>query len=29
MFPLPPIVHLLRLPMQGILIAWAYAYTRR
>jgi uncharacterized membrane protein len=29
MFPLPPIVHLLRLPMQGLLIAWAYAYTRR
>ena len=24
-----PIVHLLRLPMQGVLILWAYSYTRR
>ena len=24
-----PIVHLLRLPMQGVLILWAYAYTRK
>ena len=24
-----PIVHLLRLPMQGGLILWAYAYTRK
>jgi uncharacterized membrane protein len=28
-FPLPPIVHLLRLPLQGVLILWAYAYTRQ
>ncbi|WP_406694407.1 MauE/DoxX family redox-associated membrane protein [Singulisphaera sp. Ch08] len=27
-FPLPPLVHLLRLPLQGLLILWAYAYTR-
>ena len=27
--PGPPIVHLLRLPMQGVLILWAFAYTRR
>ena len=26
-FPLPAIVHLLRLPLQGLLILWAYAYT--
>src|SRR5215210_4674262 len=26
-WPLPPIVHLLRLPMQAVLILWAYAYT--
>jgi uncharacterized membrane protein len=26
---LPPIVHLLRLPLQGLLILWALAYTRR
>ena len=26
---LPPVVHLLRLPLQGVLILWAYAYTRR
>ncbi|WP_435015507.1 DoxX family protein [Tundrisphaera sp. TA3] len=25
---LPPLVHLLRLPFQGVLILWAYAYTR-
>jgi uncharacterized membrane protein len=29
MFPLPSIVHLLRLPLQGVLILWAYSYTRR
>jgi uncharacterized membrane protein len=29
LFPLPPFVHLLRLPMQAVLILWAYAYTRR
>ena len=28
-FPLPFAVHLLRLPAQGLLIWWAYAYTRR
>jgi uncharacterized membrane protein len=27
-WPLPPIVHLLRLPLQAVLILWAYAYTR-
>ena len=29
LLPLPPPVHLLRLPLQGVLILWAYAYTRR
>jgi uncharacterized membrane protein len=29
LFPLPPLLHLLRLPMQAVLILWAYAYTRR
>jgi uncharacterized membrane protein len=29
LFPLPPLVHLLRLPLQGLLILWAYAYARR
>jgi uncharacterized membrane protein len=29
LFPIPPLVHLLRLPMQAVLILWAYAYTRR
>lgn len=29
LFPLPPLVHLLRLPFQGVLILWAYAYTRK
>jgi len=29
MFPLNPLLHLLRLPMQGVLILWAYVYTRR
>ncbi len=29
LFPLPEVVHLLRLPAQGLLILWAYAYTRR
>ena len=28
MFPLPAVVHLARLPLQGLLIAWAYRYTR-
>ncbi len=27
-FPLPWIVHLLRLPLQGVLIWWAYAYAK-
>ncbi len=27
-FPLPAWLHLLRLPLQGLLILWAYAYTR-
>ncbi len=27
--PNPGLWHLLRLPMQGLLILWAYAYTRR
>ena len=27
-FPLPPMVLLLRLPLQGLLIFWAWAYTR-
>ena len=26
--PAPPIVHLLRLPMQGVFILWAYWHTR-
>jgi uncharacterized membrane protein len=29
LFPLPPLVHRLRLPLQGVLILWALAYTRR
>ena len=29
MFHLPPLVHLLRLPMQGVLIYWAWVYTKR
>jgi uncharacterized membrane protein len=28
-WPLAPLVHLLRLPMQGVLILWAFVYTRR
>lgn len=28
LLPAPPILHLLRLPLQGVLILWAYAYTR-
>ena len=28
-WPLPPVVHLLRLPLQAVLILWAYGYTRR
>lgn len=26
--PAPPIVHLLRLPLQGVFLAWAYWHTR-
>jgi uncharacterized membrane protein len=29
LFPLPSFVHLLRLPLQGALILWAFVYTRR
>ena len=29
MFHVPPLALLLRLPLQGALILWAYAYTRR
>jgi uncharacterized membrane protein len=29
LFPLPPVVHALRLPLQGVLILWALVYTRR
>jgi len=29
LFPLPSFVHLLRLPVQGVLILWAMAYARR
>jgi uncharacterized membrane protein len=29
LLPLPPLVHLIRLPMQGVLILWAFFYTRR
>ena len=28
MFPFPPIVLLIRLPLQALLILWAYVYTR-
>ena len=28
-FPLPPLLHLARLPLQGLLILWAYAYTHQ
>ena len=28
-FPLPWLVHLLRLPLQGVLILWASVYTRQ
>ena len=28
MFPLHPALHLLRLPLQGVLILWAYVYTK-
>jgi uncharacterized membrane protein len=27
--PGPPLVHLLRLPLQAVLILWAWVYTRR
>jgi uncharacterized membrane protein len=27
--PAPPIIHLLRLPLQGLFILWAYWHTRR
>lgn len=26
--PAPPIIHLLRLPLQGVFILWAYRHTR-
>ena len=29
MFPLPPLAHLIRLPVQGVLILWALSYTKR
>ena len=29
LFPFPPLAHLLRLPLQGVLILWAFAYTRQ
>ncbi len=29
LFRLPPALLLMRLPLQGLLILWAYAYTRR
>jgi uncharacterized membrane protein len=29
LIPGPPLLHLLRLPAQGLLIAWAFWYTRR
>lgn len=29
LIPAPPIVHLLRLPLQGVLILWAYWHTGR
>jgi uncharacterized membrane protein len=28
LFPGPPLAHLLRLPLQGVAILWAYWYTR-
>jgi uncharacterized membrane protein len=29
LFPLPSLVHLLRLPLQGVLILWPFVYTRQ
>ena len=29
LFPFPWFLHLLRLPLQGVLILWAFVYTRR
>lgn len=29
LIPAPPIAHFLRLPLQGLLILWAYSHTRR
>jgi len=29
LFPFPPLAHLLRLPLQGVLILWAFVYTRQ
>lgn len=29
LLPAPPIVHLLRLPLQGLLILWAWQHTRQ
>ena len=28
LLPAPPLVHLLRLPLQGVFILWAYWYTK-
>jgi uncharacterized membrane protein len=28
LLPLPPLLHWLRLPLQGLLILWAYVYTK-
>ena len=28
LIPAPPLVHLIRLPLQGVFILWAYWYTR-
>ena len=29
LLPAPPLVHLLRLPLQAVFLAWAYWHTRR
>ncbi len=28
LLPIPPLFHLVRLPLQGLLILWAFAYTK-
>ncbi len=28
LLPAPPLIHLLRLPLQGVFLAWAYWHTR-